>query len=71
MNVEDPAVKRLLSTNESFRKLYEEHFKYERQLAELDRAHYLTPEQEVQRKRIQKLKLSGKDQMMAMVRTAR
>jgi hypothetical protein len=36
----------------------------------LDRAHYLTPEQELRRKTIQKLKLAGKDQMMAMVRAA-
>jgi len=70
MDIESPKVKELLSENDSFRKLYEEHLKYERQLEELDKAHYLTPEQELQRKTIQKLKLSGKDRMSRLVRQA-
>jgi hypothetical protein len=32
---------------------------------------YLTPEQEVERKRIQKLKLAAKDRMMDIVRSTR
>ena len=70
MDIQDPAVRRLLSENEAFQKLYAEHLRFEIQLAELDRLHYLTPEQEVQRKTIQKLKLAGKDQMLALVRAA-
>jgi len=70
METENPAVKQLLEESDRFRKLYEEHRKYERQLEELDKAHYLTPEQELQRKTIQKLKLSGKDQMSQLVRQA-
>lgn len=70
MKIENPAVKRLLEENGDFRKLYAEHLRYEEELAELDRHHYLTPEQDRQRKTIQKLKLAGKDRMMAMVRSA-
>ena len=70
MDSNDATVQQLLENNEEFRKLYEEHRKYERQLAELDKIHYLTPEQEMQRKTIQKLKLSGKDQMSRIVRQA-
>ena len=71
MDIENPTVKQLLAESDEFRKLYEEHLKYERQLEELDKTHYLTPEQELQRKTIQKLKLSGKDQMSSLVRQAR
>ena len=71
MDKENPTVQLLLKENGEFQRLYEEHLKYERQLEELDKIHYLTPEQEMQRKTIQKLKLSGKDQMSRMVRQAR
>jgi uncharacterized protein YdcH (DUF465 family) len=70
MDKNDATVQQLLENNAKFRKLYEEHMKYERQLEELDKIHYLTPEQEMQRKTIQKLKLSGKDQMSRIVRQA-
>lgn len=70
MRIDDPKVKKLLAENETFQRLYAEHLKFEQELADLDRAHYLTPEQDLQRKTIQKLKLAGKDQMMAMVRAA-
>jgi uncharacterized protein YdcH (DUF465 family) len=68
MKIDDPRVKKLLAEDEAFRRLYTEHLKYEQELSDLDRAHYLAPEQELRRKTIQKLKLAGKDQMMAMVR---
>ena len=71
MNTDSPEFKTLLAGNKDFRKLYKEHEKYEKQLNELDRSHYLTPEQEIQRKTIQKLKLSGKDRMSLMIRQAR
>jgi len=70
MDIKSSTVKQLLSENDSFRKLYEEHLKYERQLEELGKARYLTPEQELQRKTIQKLKLNGKDRMSRLVRQA-
>jgi uncharacterized protein YdcH (DUF465 family) len=67
MDTESAAFQKLLQENEDFSKLYEEHLKYERQLEELDKVRYLTPEQEMQRKTIQKLKLSGKDRMARMM----
>ena len=71
MDSNDATVKQLLENDGEFRKLHEEHLKYEKQLKDLDKIHYLTPEQELQRKTIQKLKLSWKDQMSRMVRQAR
>ena len=70
MKTDSPEFKTLLAGNAGFLKLYEEHEKYEKQLRELDRNHYLTPEQELQRKTIQKLKLNGKDQMSLLIRQA-
>jgi uncharacterized protein YdcH (DUF465 family) len=67
MDTESTVFQSLVKDNDKFRKLYEEHLKYEKQLAELDRVRYLTPEQEMQRKTIQKLKLSGKDLMARMI----
>jgi len=70
MDTQDPTVKRLLADSEPFRKLYAEHVRYEERLAAFARIPFLTPEQEVERKTIQKLKLAGKDQMAALVRAA-
>jgi len=43
--------------------LWREHLYYEQQLEELDRQSYLTPDEQLERKQIQKLKLAGKDQI--------
>lgn len=70
MDTQSTAFQSLLEANDDFRKLYDEHLKYERQLEELDKVRFLTPEQEMQRKTIQKLKLSGKDRMTQMMDAA-
>ncbi|HSB34585.1 MAG TPA: DUF465 domain-containing protein [Nitrospirota bacterium] len=51
-----------------FQKWEEEHHKLESTLASIDSHVYLTPEEELERKRIQKLKLAAKDKMMALIR---
>lgn len=58
----------LRKENEEFRKLDEEHKRFEVILTEIDRKVYLTTEEELERKRIQKLKLSGKDRMAELIR---
>jgi hypothetical protein len=70
MRIEEPVVKKLLAENEAFQRLWARHLRYEQQLADLDRVHHLTPEQELERRTIQKLKLAGKDEMASMVREA-
>lgn len=47
--------------------LYAEHQDLKKQLDRLNHKHYLTPGEELERKRIQKLKLAGKDRMMAIL----
>ena len=51
-----------------FQKWEEEHHKLESTLASIDSHVYLTPEEELERKRIQKLKLAAKDKMMDLIR---
>jgi uncharacterized protein len=42
---------------------WEEHEQFEHQLEEFNRRLYLTPLEEIERKRIQKLKLAGRDRI--------
>ena len=53
--------------NDEFRQLLEEHEAYEAQLLNFIESGYLSSEQEVERKRLQKLKLVGKDRMMEIL----
>jgi uncharacterized protein YdcH (DUF465 family) len=57
----------LLDQDPELKKCYDEHLEFEKQLAEYQHKHHLTAEEEVEMKRIQKLKLSGKDRMMALL----
>jgi hypothetical protein len=69
MEVNEEVVKeRLRTENPEYQKWEQEHSKLEHTLSSFESHRYLTPEQEVERKRIQKLKLAAKDRMMDMVR---
>ncbi|PLX83951.1 MAG: DUF465 domain-containing protein [Desulfuromonas sp.] len=63
VEMEQSLVQQLCETNPRFRRLHEEHVLLEKKLQEFDERVYLTPEEEVERKTIQKLKLVGKDEM--------
>jgi uncharacterized protein len=65
---EEVLVARLRTEDPEFQKWEEEHHKLESSLASIDSHVYLSPEEEIERKRIQKLKLAAKDKMMEMVR---
>jgi uncharacterized protein len=65
---EEALMERLRTENPEFQKWEEEHHKLESSLASIDSHVYLTPEEEVERKRIQKLKLAAKDKMMDLIR---
>jgi len=64
-------VQRLSEENPIFRKLHEQHLLFEKQLQDLDDRTYLTPEEDLERKKIQKLKLAGKDEMETILRDFR
>lgn len=65
---ENEIVEFLKKENEEFRKLNEEHKNLDGLLSEIDSKRYLTPEEEIERKRIQKQKLLRKDRMAELVR---
>ena len=65
---ENDIVEFLRNQNEEFRKLSEEHRNLDGLLSEIDSKRYLSAEEEVERKRIQKQKLLRKDRMAELVR---
>lgn len=65
---EQEIIELLRKDNEDFRKLADEHHNLDIQLAEMDKKVYLTPEEEMERKTLQKQKLMKKDKMAEFVR---
>jgi hypothetical protein len=61
-------VQRLCDESPRYRRLYEEHILLERELDMLDQQGVLSPDEEFQRKKVQKLKLAGKDEMAQILR---
>jgi uncharacterized protein YdcH (DUF465 family) len=57
----------LLDRDPELKKYYEEHRELEKKLADFQHKHHLTAEEEVEMKKIQKLKLAGKDRMMEIL----
>ncbi len=68
MKTHEELVELIKRENEEYRLLVAEHQALEKQLEELNKRRYLTPEQEVERKTIQKQKLMKKDRMAAIFR---
>jgi uncharacterized protein YdcH (DUF465 family) len=60
-------IQKFISGDPELKRRMDEHEEYERKLAELNRRLHLTPEEEVERKRIQKLKLAGRDRIEAIL----
>lgn len=54
-----------------FRELEESHHRLDAELAELQRRHVLTPQEELLKKQIQKEKLAKKDKMAELIRQHR
>ena len=71
MLTEDAIVERLRRSNTEFRELEESHHRLDRELNELQRRHVLTPNEEIEKKRIQKEKLAMKDKLAEFIRLHR
>lgn len=56
-------INKLIPEHAELRKLWEEHLEYKATLEEFNKKKYLSAEDELKRKEIQKLKLSGKDRI--------
>ena len=66
-NTDEQTIVSLLDKDPELKKFYEEHQELEKKLAEFQHKHYLSPEEEVEMKKIQKLKLAGKDRIMELL----
>lgn len=64
---DEDLISTLLDREPELRRYYEEHTALERQLGSLQSKMYLTPEEEVEKKRLQKRKLQGKDRIMEIL----
>jgi hypothetical protein len=60
---EKALIERLMRENEEFLKVKQAHAELERQLEELEKKPYLTPQDEIEIKILKKKKLAYKDQM--------
>lgn len=58
----------LRSENEEFRRIEEEHRKLDKNLEEIIKKRYLTPDEEVEKKKMQKQKLQYKDRLAEFIR---
>jgi uncharacterized protein YdcH (DUF465 family) len=67
----EPIVERLTAENPEFRRLQEDHTKYEQELKELVGRGFLTLDQQWRVSELKKLKLMGKDRMESLIRHAR
>lgn len=65
--IETALIEQVKRDNAEFRSLLEAHQQYEAELEAYNALRFLTAEQEIDRKRLQKLKLQGKDRMLAIL----
>lgn len=72
MEVSEEALRvKLRTENPEFQQLEQEHRKLDSELMSFETHVYLSPEEEFERRRLQKLKLAAKDKMMEMIRRYR
>jgi len=64
---EEQFIVSLLDKDSELKKYYEEHQELEKQLEHYQHKSHLTPAEELERKRLQKLKLAGKDRIMKIL----
>ncbi len=62
---------KLRTEDPEFEKLEQEHRRLDEQLMTFETHVYLSPEEEFERRRLQKLKLAAKDRLMDMIRRYR
>ena len=64
---DEELIRSLLEREPELQRYYDEHADLERQLDVLQQKLYLNPEEELEKKRLQKLKLAGKDKIMEIL----
>lgn len=66
-DTERQLILRAVESDQQIRRLYDEHLRLERILADYNSRLYLTPEEEMEEKELKIKKLRGKDLMMQLV----
>ena len=69
MDIDQNVLQTLLDSNPRFRMLYEEHVLFEKQLSEYEKKGYLSPQEELEKNKVKKMKLAGKDAMEKILHT--
>ncbi len=64
---EEALIRSLVDTDRELRQYYDEHVELKKRLEDLRQKPFLTEEEEIEQKRIQKQKLAGKDRMMEIL----
>jgi len=69
MDIDQNVLQTLLDSNSRFRMLYEEHIIFEKQLNEYEKKGFLSPQEELEKNKVKKMKLAGKDAMEKIIHT--
>lgn len=64
-------IRKLIPKDKELKRLWDEHLDYEEKLDQLNKRRYLSTEEEMRRKEIQKIKLHGKDRIEEILRRYR
>ena len=67
MEIDPTLLEKVQGESEEFKKLYQEHLDLKIRVEKLNKMKFLTPEQELEKKTVQKQKLKGKDRMSQIV----
>ncbi len=67
MVVEEKLVEIICKENQGFKKLWDNHHELKEKIQGFEKMKYLTPEEELERKKLKKIKLKEKDLIMQMV----
>jgi len=67
MDIDPMLLEKVQGENEEFKKLYQEHIDLNHRVDKLNKMSFLTPEQELEKKTVQKQKLKGKDRMAKII----
>ena len=67
MEIDPTLLEKVQGENEEFKKLYQEHLDLKHRVEELNKMNFLSPEQELEKKTVQKQKLKGKDRMIQII----
>jgi uncharacterized protein YdcH (DUF465 family) len=69
MDIDQNLLQNLIDNNPRFRMLYENHTLLEKQLQELEKRSFLSADEEIEKNKVKKLKLIGKDEMETIVQS--